>query len=178
MSAYTTAIAVPDPSCVCNLHHSSKQCQILNPLSKARDRTRVLMDTSQIHFCWAMTGTPGFIFECGITCSIPSHLQFRALYMHEVLYDFFQLYLIELLMVLPTHHLVSLLQIFAYAHGLTTLKINELLLFKVLLCNIHVNISLLLLFLLISLKTNNFTFFIIFIYVIFIYCTYIVPNRL
>ena len=30
---------------------SSWQCQILNPLSKARDQTCILMDTSQIHFC-------------------------------------------------------------------------------------------------------------------------------
>ena len=30
-----------------NLHHSSQQYWILNPLSKARDGTRVLMDTSQ-----------------------------------------------------------------------------------------------------------------------------------
>ena len=27
---------------------SSQQCQILNPLSRARDRTCVLMDTSQV----------------------------------------------------------------------------------------------------------------------------------
>ena len=40
------------------LHHSSRQCQILNPLSKARDQTFVLMDASQIHFCWATKGTP------------------------------------------------------------------------------------------------------------------------
>ena len=33
--------AVQDPSCICNLHHSSKQCQILNPLSGARDQTWV-----------------------------------------------------------------------------------------------------------------------------------------
>ena len=31
---------------------------ILNPLSEARDQTFVLMDTSQIHFHWATTGTP------------------------------------------------------------------------------------------------------------------------
>ena len=31
-------------------HHSSPQCQILHPLSEARDQTRVLMDTNQIHF--------------------------------------------------------------------------------------------------------------------------------
>ena len=29
--AYTTAIATPDPSHVCDLHHSSRQCRILNP---------------------------------------------------------------------------------------------------------------------------------------------------
>ena len=33
--------AVQDPSCICNLHHSSKQRQILNPLSGARDWTWV-----------------------------------------------------------------------------------------------------------------------------------------
>ena len=30
---------------------------ILNPMSEARDQTCFLMDTSQIHFCWATTGT-------------------------------------------------------------------------------------------------------------------------
>ena len=33
---------------VCNLHHSSWQCWILNPLSEARDRTRVLTDISRV----------------------------------------------------------------------------------------------------------------------------------
>ena len=37
--AYTTATATPDPSHICNLHHSSWQRQILNALSKARDQT-------------------------------------------------------------------------------------------------------------------------------------------
>ena len=32
--AYTRATAMQDPNHVCNLHHSSLQCQILNPLSK------------------------------------------------------------------------------------------------------------------------------------------------
>ena len=44
--AYSTATAMPEPSRVCDLHHSSWQCQSLNPLSKARDWTHVLMDTS------------------------------------------------------------------------------------------------------------------------------------
>ena len=30
------ATATPDPSCICNLHHSLWQCWILNPLSEAR----------------------------------------------------------------------------------------------------------------------------------------------
>ena len=47
----------PDLSCVCDLHHSSQQCQIFNPLSKARNQTCVLMDASQIHFHCATTGT-------------------------------------------------------------------------------------------------------------------------
>jgi len=34
---YTTATAMWDLSCVCHLHRSSRQCQILNPLSKVRD---------------------------------------------------------------------------------------------------------------------------------------------
>ena len=43
--AYAMATATPDPSRVCNLHRSSWQHQILNPLSQARDQTCVLMDT-------------------------------------------------------------------------------------------------------------------------------------
>ena len=45
LQACTTAIAIQDTSHICGLHHSSQQCQILNPLSKARDGTQVLMDT-------------------------------------------------------------------------------------------------------------------------------------
>ena len=37
VSAYTTATATQDLSRVCDLYHSSWQCQILNPLSEARD---------------------------------------------------------------------------------------------------------------------------------------------
>ena len=42
--AYTTATATPDLSRICDLHHSSWQCRILNPVSEARDRTYILMD--------------------------------------------------------------------------------------------------------------------------------------
>ena len=39
-----------DPSRVCKLQHSSRQHQILNPLSETRNRTSIFMDTSQISF--------------------------------------------------------------------------------------------------------------------------------
>ena len=44
--AYATATAMQDQSRVCDLHQGSQQHQILTPLSKARDRTRNLMDAS------------------------------------------------------------------------------------------------------------------------------------
>ena len=51
-----------DPSRVCDLHHSSQQFRILNPLSEARDQTRKLMVPSQIHFhCTKRTPTCSFL---------------------------------------------------------------------------------------------------------------------
>ena len=51
LAAYTIATATQDLSLICVLHRSSWQCQILNPLSKARDRTCNLMDPSQVGYC-------------------------------------------------------------------------------------------------------------------------------
>ena len=51
LPAYTTGMATPDPSRVCDLHHSSRQCRLINPLSEARDRTHILMDTRQVCDC-------------------------------------------------------------------------------------------------------------------------------
>ena len=45
MLVYTTARATPNPSHVCDLHHSSWQHRTLIPLSEARDQTHILMDT-------------------------------------------------------------------------------------------------------------------------------------
>ena len=47
--AYATATATQDASRECDLHHSSWQCRILNPLSEARDGTCILVVTSQAH---------------------------------------------------------------------------------------------------------------------------------
>ena len=48
LPAFTTATATPDLNRVCDLHHSSRQCRILNPLSEARDGAPILMDTSWV----------------------------------------------------------------------------------------------------------------------------------
>ena len=52
LPAYAYAYATQDLSHICDLHHSSlQQCQILNTLSEAGDRTCILMDTSRVHYC-------------------------------------------------------------------------------------------------------------------------------
>ena len=56
--AYTTASATPDPSHVCNLHHSSWPHRILHPRSEARDGTCNVMVPSWIHLCCATMETP------------------------------------------------------------------------------------------------------------------------
>ena len=48
LPAYIIAPATRDPSHICNLHNSSLQRQFLNPLTKIRDRTYNLTDTSQV----------------------------------------------------------------------------------------------------------------------------------
>ena len=48
LAVYTTATATPDPSHICDPCLSLRKLQILNPLSEARDQTRILMETSQI----------------------------------------------------------------------------------------------------------------------------------
>ena len=47
--AYTTATATQDPSCIWNLHYSSLQRWILNPLREARDQIHIFMDPSRVH---------------------------------------------------------------------------------------------------------------------------------
>ena len=48
IGAVARATATQDLNCVCDLHHSSQQHQILNPLSKGRDQTRNLTIPSWI----------------------------------------------------------------------------------------------------------------------------------
>ena len=62
LPAYTTATATWDPSHVFDLHHSSWQCQILSPLSKARNRTCILMDPSRVHELLSYEGNFPFVW--------------------------------------------------------------------------------------------------------------------
>ena len=57
LPVYTTATAVRILSCICDLQHSSRQRRILNPLSKARDQTLVLMDPRRGVFLLSHSGS-------------------------------------------------------------------------------------------------------------------------
>ena len=48
LPAYATTTAMGNPSHIYKLHQSSWQRPILDPLSEARDKTSILMDTSQV----------------------------------------------------------------------------------------------------------------------------------
>ena len=59
LPAYPTASAMPDPRCVYDLHHSSGQCWILDPLIQARDRTTsswILVGLLNIEPGWELQG--------------------------------------------------------------------------------------------------------------------------
>ena len=63
LQAYnTSATAIGDPGCVYDLHWSPRQCQTLNTLIEARDKTCILMNPSQFCYSWTMTGTLEIIF--------------------------------------------------------------------------------------------------------------------
>ena len=58
LPAYATATAMQDTSHIYDLHHSSWQHRILNPVSEARDRICNLMVPRWIRFHCATMGTP------------------------------------------------------------------------------------------------------------------------
>ena len=58
LKAHATAMAIPDPSCICDLCHSLWQCQILNLLSEGLN-PHPNGDYIGSLTCWATMGTPG-----------------------------------------------------------------------------------------------------------------------
>ena len=125
---------MPELSRVCDLHHSSWQFRILNPLSEARDRTIVLMDTSQICFCWARMGTPKFkffILAQGSTQSnlyLPLQLNFLPLFPltpYSSHYDLLSVLWIGPFLVIPSVWNISCLSSwFVHSHALSLSSIN------------------------------------------------------
>ena len=73
--AYTTATAMQNPSCVCDLHHSSWPQWILNPLNKAMDQTQNLMVTSRVLLPLYHDGSSGNLyFNNGPKCFLGSRM--------------------------------------------------------------------------------------------------------
>ena len=66
LPAYTTAMATPDLNHFCNLHHSLWPCQILNPLSEARDQAHILMDTTQVLNLLSHNGNSPDVVFCAL----------------------------------------------------------------------------------------------------------------
>ena len=63
LPAYAAATATRDPSRVCDLHDSSRQCQMLNPLSETGDRTHILMDTSRVRYLLSHNQNSLYLFR-------------------------------------------------------------------------------------------------------------------
>ena len=61
--ALSSATATPDPSCVCDLHHSSQRRWILDPTEQGQGWNHNLMAPSKIRFRCATTGTPTFTLK-------------------------------------------------------------------------------------------------------------------
>ena len=81
-----------------DLHHSSQQSRMLNPLSEARDRTHNLMVPSQICFHCAMTGTPNI---CSLVIRLfggtNEIIYVKALYATKSLYVYIRHYVLTLM---------------------------------------------------------------------------------
>ena len=94
LPAYTPATATRDPSRICNLHHSSGQHRILNPRSKARDWTCILVDISRVRNPLSHSGNSLFLFfnffpflkfifiEVSLICSDSGQRQSDSVWIH------------------------------------------------------------------------------------------------
>jgi len=68
--SYTTAMALPDRSSICDLHRSLRQHRIFNPLTEARDRTCVLMDASWVLHPLSHSWSSGLVVFCLFVCFV------------------------------------------------------------------------------------------------------------
>ena len=90
--AYTTAMATWDLSSIFNLHHSSQQPCILNPLREARGQTCVFMYTSWVPYCWVTMETP-ILLDVVWTfwiCDLVSQINLESdINLEEILYHYY-----------------------------------------------------------------------------------------
>ena len=77
---------MPDLSCFCNPRHSLLQHQILSPLNKARDQTRLLMGLWRVLNPLNHNGNSQRFLNCNSmnVSNIPSLLDCLALFFHTV----------------------------------------------------------------------------------------------
>ena len=95
LPAYTTATAMPDSSCIWNLHHSSVQCWILNPQRPGMEPATSWFLVGFVNHC-TMTGTPirYGLFTNSIDCN--TSLWFVCLYIYLFIHSFGELCLSEI----------------------------------------------------------------------------------
>ena len=79
-TATATSMVMRDWSYFCNLFSSLQQHWILNPLSKARDWTHILMDTSSVHNLLSHNGNSrvrlfSMVFDSLVILPLQSHWQ-------------------------------------------------------------------------------------------------------
>ena len=105
LPAYATATETWDPSHLCNLHHSSWQCQLPDPLSKAGNGTHILMDTSRICIYCTEKGTPdSYIFD--EQTGIYGTKILRCSILMDIVYSVFTLHFREYFQLLDLHALI------------------------------------------------------------------------
>ena len=85
IKAYTTARAIWDLSHVCDLHHSSRQHWIPNPLSETRDWTHIFMDTSWIFNLLNHNGNSFSIFKIIFIFPLSSFIKIKKVMFRIVL---------------------------------------------------------------------------------------------
>ena len=85
LPAYTTATATAawDPSCICDLHHSSQQRWLPNPQGEARDRTHILVVTSRICICCATMGIPLLLLSSSYFKTLLVYLPFCSFFLRQ-----------------------------------------------------------------------------------------------
>ena len=103
LPTYATVTGTWDPSCVCDLHHSSRCHQIPNPLSEARDQTLVFffffqfyfilfhflitqMNLSHLYQTLVFMVTSWICFCCATTVT-PNGVYFKTIFVAQLCFD-------------------------------------------------------------------------------------------